>query len=301
MIGPNDFIQDIDLSNSENFVLDEYDKNINYYEKFNPTFCLENFSTFQYTNKEIEKINFNNENNVSNNFEIEQNVFEEINIISDEKDLIENKIHKEINEITKKQKKKHKIFEITKKKKIKHTKDSKDNIRKKIKVHLSQFIITIINDCIFFESNNRIIQIKKLSQKINSNITIKDNKQLLNLKVKDILKIYEISSKFSSYEEKTNLSNVLKLENNIEKYPKTNELLNMTYIEIGKMFINGEKDYLKMKYGLNEAKIFSDILQNKNNDYTYKYKLKDVAENYFNFFIYENARNRIKEENDINN
>jgi hypothetical protein len=123
----------------------------------------------------------------------------------------------------------------------------------------------------------------------------------LNLKVKDILKIYEISSKFSSYEEKTNLSNVLKLENNIEKYPKTNELLNMTYIEIGKMFINGEKDYLKMKYGLNEAKIFSDILQNKNNDYTYKYKLKDVAENYFNFFIYENARNRIKEENDINN
>ena len=280
MIGPNDFIQDIDLSNSENFVLDEYDKNINYYEKFNPTFCLENFSTFQYTNKEIEKINFNNENNVSNNFEIEQNVFEEINIISDEKDLIENK---------------------TKKKKIKHTKDSKDNIRKKIKVHLSQFIITIINDCIFFESNNRIIQIKKLSQKINSNITIKDNKQLLNLKVKDILKIYEISSKFSSYEEKTNLSNVLKLENNIEKYPKTNELLNMTYIEIGKMFINGEKDYLKMKYGLNEAKIFSDILQNKNNDYTYKYKLKDVAENYFNFFIYENARNRIKEENDINN
>ena len=132
MIGVFSLNPDIDLSNSENFVLEDYDKTINYYEKDNPNFYIDNFST-----KEFEDKNMKIDNEFSKYYdEINENN-NKANIKSENdniKDCKENKKDEEekrhLN--NKKIKEKEKIFLIIKKRKV-HTKNNDDNIRKKIK------------------------------------------------------------------------------------------------------------------------------------------------------------------------
>ena len=309
MIEPFPFIHDYELLNSEHYVLEEYNETINSYKKCNPNFYIESSSTFQDTNKEIEKINFDAENDYSiNSYDINENIYEN-NIKPTNNNKIEFNEKKEKeeeegkNDSKKKKKNKTNIF-LIQKKKIKHTRDAKDNIRKKLKVHICKFIINLINDCIIFEGNKNEIKIKKLSQNINANTTIKDNKPLLELEIKEILKNNIYSPKYNkkdptknpfnnSDNDGTNSKTVLKLENNIEKYPKTNKLLNKKFIEIGKMFFDSDINFLKENYGLNKAKTFSDLIEKEKNDYVYQNKLKKVANNFFDFYIKEKKRNRI--------
>ena len=293
MIGVFSLNPDIDLSNSENFVLEDYDKTINYYEKDNPNFYIDNFST-----KEFEDKNMKIDNEFSKYYdEINENN-NKANIKSENdniKDCKENKKDEEekrhLN--NKKIKEKEKIFLIIKKRKV-HTKNNDDNIRKKIKVHMCKFMIDILNDCILFENKNNKIKIKKLNQNINANITIDHNKQLPYLKIKDILKNNQTSKQFK---QQSNLINVLKLEKGIKKYPKTNELLNITFFEIGNMFLYGDKNYIKMNYGLNKAEIFSEFIEKDTKNDDYKNKVKEVAYDIFNFFINETGRKKKHQKN----
>ena len=168
-----------------------------------------------------------------------------------------------------------------------HSRLNSDNIKRKIKTHYHNFIISLLNLTIKKEFNGiQKFKFKKMDSETTQNITINYNRNLLSTPIKDILK--KVSQKFHDP-----LQNEKIISNIPSSKFEINKLLNCTYKEMY------EDYYLKSRSDLfNEEKENNSFeshlfrIQNKfGNEYLKKYK--ENAENFIDFFI--NSKERKKQ------
>ena len=168
-----------------------------------------------------------------------------------------------------------------------HSRLNSDNIKRKIKTHYHNFIISLLNLTIKKEFNGiQKFKFKKMDSETTQNITINYNRNLLSTPIKDILK--KVSQKFHDP-----LQNEKIISNIPSSKFEINKLLNCTYKEMY------EDYYLKSRTDLfNEEKENNSFeshlfrIQNKfGNEYLKKYK--ENAENFIDFFI--NSKERKKQ------
>ena len=199
--------------------------------------------------------------------------------------------------ITKKGRKKYNEEKIIKKKI--HDKTESGNIRSKIKNHFHKFIIEFLNEQI--KENNdgkQIVKFRKINYKTINIRNRKENKELIEAKIKEIFK-YDISSKFKY---KSNDQN-LKTLNAIYHIPKLKKYLDMTYEEFySKLFLKEEHpstvsskveyfcDFIKnerkrslKKIELNEDSFLDKLINLKEFD-DYLDIIKKEANNYIEFY-----------------
>ena len=168
-----------------------------------------------------------------------------------------------------------------------HSRLNSDNIKRKIKTHYHNFIISLLNLTIKKEFNGvQKFKFKKMDSETTQNITINYNRTLLSTPIKDILK--KVSQKFHDrFENEKIISNIPS-----SKF-ELNKLLNCTYKEMY------EDYYLKSRSDLfNEEKDNNSFenhlfrIKNKfGNEYLKKYK--ENAENFIDFFINSKERKKI--------
>ena len=188
--------------------------------------------------------NFINSSNVDNNFETfdDEQKDKSINIFfPDKKNKVEysccddNIYQKKIDHLNEIKPQKEKEKNNLKKKK--HDKTESGNIRSKIKNHFHKFIIEFLNEQIRVNNEGKqIVKFRKINYKTTNIRSKKENKDLIEAKIKEIFK-YDISSKFKY---KSNDQN-LKTLNAIYHNPKLKKYLDMTYEEFyTKLFLNDE-------------------------------------------------------------
>lgn len=151
-----------------------------------------------------------------------------------------------------------------------HSKLYQDNIKRKIKTHFHNFLITFINNEIKKEWKIQKYKLRKMDSKITQNITIAYNKKLLETPVKDILS--KVSMKFR--DQSTNQNFIEKI---VKSKPYLSELLNSTY------------EYIFMNFYLKSS---SEMFKGSSKDESFekhlnKIKLKDGIE--YQDRYYENA------------
>ena len=169
-----------------------------------------------------------------------------------------------------------------------HTKNTIDNKIRKIRIHGITFGMKLINDCITFQYPNSNLALKGISREITSDINIYF---ILDFFEYTLEQIYSnpLNSKYKRQDPNSNIKVIeeLKKKNN----HVINKLLNMKFKELFNLYVESDKDKLKIEYGLKEAKTFEDLIDKlKNEDENYKKDLKYVANNFLNFFKEKKAR-----------
>jgi hypothetical protein len=254
------------------------------YQEFNPDINDKDEDQCDDITKKINQIIENQESNAENfasdinDNNVDSNCFE--NVIEEKKsEIIEN-----INELKKNYKnlgRKKKDF-INNTGDSLHSKNAKDNIIRKIKIHILLFIINLINDSIKNEFKRQNYTIRGICKEITSDITIKNNILLFEQKIGDILS-NDINKKYKNVESDENKRQIEKIRKAKDKCAKTNELLDKTFDEVYELFIHGDKGILKEKYGLNKADNLNDYL----NKISYKESKEYVDEFYNNAISYK--------------
>jgi len=166
-----------------------------------------------------------------------------------------------------------------------HSRYNCDNIKSKIKTHFHSFIIGFLNK--IAKEQKLEFHFKKIGTKITKNITISFNKELLEMKIKDIIK--NVSNRYFDQTSNKKIIESIEESNNI-----INKYLNMTYMEMY------QKIYLSSK---------SEIFQNELNDDSFEGHLKKIkklygiayyekfnliANNFVNYFINNRKKKNIK-------
>ena len=196
-----------------------------------------------------------------------------------------------------------------------HSKNTKDNIMRKIKSNFFGFIHNLLNKSLKSEK----IKFLKLESKINKELKRDFNLKLLNRTIRDIYEKSEISkklrklSKINSNNNREIISTIY--EQNIEE--QTIKILNLTYFELFQMFRSKIKS-LSLELELKKSEIpllntdeFSDInifftkianeeMKNKESQENIDYYVNQVEElciDYENWFTNKKGRNRIKKNN----
>jgi len=238
--------------------------------------------------------NFNNNNNNETEIKQEKN-FGFVTRDSTKEDLTHKPYTKEILFINKKVgRRKKNLYGINNNH---HSKKSKDNIIRKIRIHAIRFGLDLINDCIKFELKRQSHKLRMINRTITSNITIEMNLKFINLTLGEI---YQNSpNKTHNCTNDTNIKQIKKLKERKNEAPRTNELLDMTFSNIYDLFINGDKNELKLKYGLNKARTFKDFLDSMdyNEDKAYIEELKYNGEHFIEFFM--KTKSRKKKDDDV--
>ena len=245
----------------------------------------------------------NGEKEIEENISIENNQSNEFNFVSFDNNYENKKREEKITEPTDNKKecdekkiknhlgRKKKNYIMNKEEKNLHTKNSKDNIIRKIKIHILLFITNLINDCIKYECKRQTYIIRGVCKEISSDITINNNIELFKQTMEVILS-NPINQKYKNVNPDENEKQINRLREKRDKCPKTNELLDKTFEEVYQLFINGDKNLLKEQYGLNEAETLNDYLfkiSNKENE-VYIKELRENAQKYKEFFNINNAR-----------
>ena len=173
-----------------------------------------------------------------------------------------------------------------------HSKESYDNIFRKIKVLYHNFIINFLNDFIkkLYSGFQRYL-LRKFSGKITQNVTKEYNKKLCNTTLREFLKS-EISEKYK-YEYNKNKKYIDKL---YSYRSELSDILNLTYIEFYmNFFLSNDRKKFEEKFGISEKTKFFyeclDLLKNKDiykNDKLYIAKLEDAGRDKFIEFMYQN-------------
>ena len=184
-----------------------------------------------------------------------------------------------------------------------HSKDSYDNIFRKIKVLYHNFIINFLNDFIkkLYSGFQRYL-LRKFSGKITQNVTKEYNKNLCNTTLKKFLES-EISEKYK-YEYNKNKIYIDKL------YSYRNELsdvLDLSYINFYiDFFLSNDRKKFEEKYGTSEkTKFFNESLEilkkkeNYKNDKEYINKLEDAGRFKFIEFMNQNNKFLVTKQNNI--
>ena len=180
-----------------------------------------------------------------------------------------------------------------------HTKNNIDNKIRKIRIHGITFGMKLINDCIKFQYPNSNLALKRISREITSDISIYF---ILDFFEYTLEQIYSnpLNSKYKRQDPNSNIKIIKELKK--KKNPIINKLLNMKFKELFNLFVESDKDKLKIEYGLKEAKTFEDLIDKlKNEDENYKKDLKYVANNFLDYFEEKKARFSEKRQNKLVN
>ena len=275
---PNSFFHHFETQSTE-FKTKQINENKDFQDKIEIKCYDENLSIENRQSNEISLENFNCDN---------QKVEFENEEIKNE--IIENKKEDDVKKVTNNLGRKKKDYIMQKGENI-HTKSSKDNLIRKIKIHILLFITNLINDCIKHECKRQTHIIRGITKEITSDITINNNINLFDQKIETILS-NPINKKYKNKPSDENQKQILKIREKYAQLVRTNELLDKTFDQVYYLFINGDKTELKQKYGLNEAETLQDYLcslsEKENEDYIEE--LKTNALNYKAFFDPKNAR-----------
>jgi hypothetical protein len=171
-----------------------------------------------------------------------------------------------------------------------HDRFSDDNLKRKIKTHFHNYIISLLNSKVYDNS----IKFVKMSHNITKNITVEFNKDLCNKQIKEI--ITKVASNF--HKKNRNEENINYIMRNKEEYYEAVNILNMTYqdlylnyylkstkhncIENPEVSFESHKEELKKKFG---------------EEYVKRY-IKN-AQNLINFF--QTCKKRIRRKKEFNN
>ena len=180
----------------------------------------------------------------------------------------------------------------------KHTKNAKDNIFRRIKVHSFKFIIDFTNDYIKKIFRKRIVKFKKAAcNQFVSDVTIGFNHILKKTTLSDILCRDNVNQN-----EKKNTNKKL-IEFLIEKSKDFESFFSLTYEELYSFFLCDKikKTELQKKYGLKKAVIMEEYIDNQvklgYDDEEYACLFKKYARAFFYYLYPDNARNSNKTKN----
>ena len=184
-----------------------------------------------------------------------------------------------------------------------HTKNSVDNMIRKIKVHSMKFAKKLVNNCIkkdFGKLTRK--KIRSIKEILISDITIKFNIEFFNSTLERIFS-NPINNKYKGKDLNQNIIEIKKIKEELQKGKLTKELLNKTLKEVYDIFVNSEKEKNKKKlkeYGkMPNTKTLNEFLlsEKKNNDTNYIEELKKWAINIYDYFDPEKARKSKKKNN----
>lgn len=177
-----------------------------------------------------------------------------------------------------------------------HTKDDKDNILRKLKVHFQKFIDQALKQLIFVQNNNiQRCLIRKLKGETIQNVTIDYNKNLLGKTMKEFLS-QPISGKYANIDENQNITTI----NKIIKKPMIANFLNMTFEEVYiRAFVNEENIFgEKFREEFNNLYTLSKFIHKLKSKYSENYwkKVEKIGkEDFINY--YKNRKGRISIKN----
>ena len=176
----------------------------------------------------------------------------------------------------------------------KKSKDSNENICKKIKTHFLKYLICLVNNLIFDYFKEKRYVFRKLNNTL-SKSTIKFNKELFEKPIREIL-IQNISSKFKTINKNINEQILLKLENIY--YFKIFFSFELKYIYYLYIYENNDiyKEFNFQNLLENERKLCN---KNNTNDINinienYLKKFEEIGINFINKYIYQKKINKIK-------
>ena len=153
-----------------------------------------------------------------------------------------------------------------------HNKYSHDNIKRRIKAFVNNYIIILLNDLIKQKFNNINIKFLKMNIRVTKDIGIEYNRNLLNTPLREI--IVNVSNK---YQNKENNKNCIKFIEEQKDNEEIINILNMTYEQLYIKYLNSTKnDSLDNSFEAHKEKM-----------------LKIYGKEYFNKFV-ENSKNFIK-------
>ena len=153
-----------------------------------------------------------------------------------------------------------------------HNKYSHDNIKRRIKALVNNYIIQLLNHLIKQKYNNVNIKFLKMNIRVTKDIGIEYNRNLLNTPLREI--IVDVSDK---YKDKDNNKNCIKFIEEQKDNEEIMDILNTTYEQLYIKYLNSTKnDSLDNSFEAHKEKM-----------------LKLYGKEYFNKFV-ENSKNFIK-------
>jgi len=176
-----------------------------------------------------------------------------------------------------------------------HNKYSEDNIIRKIKSTLLNFLSTFINSFIYEKYNGRIGEgiFKKEILKINQDQIIKDknNKEFINKTIKDIFS-NKLSGKYTNFDSEHNkklIEFLINKEKDEEKKISFRKLFNLTFMDSLNHFSG-----IKQIPILNGMKLLKDLCKKFEEDRDYVNLLKYNTYNFEKIIMDKKNRNRTK-------
>ena len=173
-----------------------------------------------------------------------------------------------------------------------HSKIDKDNLIRKIRIHAIKFANDLLNNCIKIDfGKNTRRKIREIIQELTSDITISFNIQFLNSTLERIFS-NPLNEKYKKLNENHNINEIKKIRKKINEAPLTNELLNITFIEIYNWFIQkGNYKFYYDRYGKDEnTHNLNEFLNTINESDDYINLLKQTGINFIQFFTDTKAR-----------
>lgn len=131
---------------------------------------------------------------------------------------------------------------------LQHTKDSSDNIRRKLKTHYIRFVINFLNTLIRLEWNGvQYVQFNTIDYSFTKIISISENKQIFTLQLKDYLRT-PISKKFKYSRNYNNKETVdYLIANKPERFAN---IFNMTLCEFYDTVYLGNPEKIRKLFGI---------------------------------------------------
>ena len=148
-------------------------------------------------------------------------------------------------------------------KKERHCSTSEDNILTKIQVHFLNFLINILNDCIYTYYKNRNICFKKFAHEAKSKITSIYFNKMKNSTIYNILKETGISTKYKKATKDINQ----KLSESLNQVDWFKKLFELKFMELFYIYYNEKKQLKKVCFFNEEI-----TLSNKTKSYYFLLK-----------------------------
>ena len=181
-------------------------------------------------------------------------------------------------------KKKSEKSQKEKKNSSEHNKDSPDNMMRKIKTNLMDWIVIILNDSL----NDKSLSIYKIDKSINELLKRDFNLELMERTIKDIFSNTKISAKYKKNNDDYSNNSIIKeiLEKNVET--KTIYYLNLRFIDMIDIIRNRHlKEFLE---NIEKKEKKSDNINIKE----YMRSIKELLLGYKEWFYNKKGRNRQK-------
>ena len=162
-----------------------------------------------------------------------------------------------------------------------HTKKKEDNIMRKIKTHLIEFIVKLLNDSL----KDKTKKFYKIDKSISENLKRDFNLALLQRTLEDIFLNTDINGRYKNYSNEALIKKIK--EENIEE--KTIELLNLKFIEV---IYKIQDEYLEEYLESIKNKEIKEINIENSSVNEYMESLKKIFFGYEAWFKNKKGRNR---------